>query len=257
MKPYLSVFSLLVVLVTTSCKNKSQDQADGIREIEQSKEALALKLEESLESEDGMGLDMDVLQEHQDAVAAAADKMGGKLGQAVKAVSALDKDIMKIAEKLNAETLKFESMLNWGTLKEQQDYESRRQFFVQYKGLNQEIIDDYAARPANAKKALDAIGFAGVERKNFELGYFKSLAEQTMLINEIRNCDIEVSDSAIRVLNLLEKSGDAWEWDTEQGAPLFDKDEDIAAFNKEMDLFVKLGNQQMEAQQKMVESMKK
>ena len=254
MKLYFTPF-LFAVLLTTSCDNKRQATEEGIRDFEQSKEALALKLEESLDSEDGGGLDTNVIQEHKDAVVAAADKMGGKLGQAIKAVSALDSDVMKIVEKLNEEALKFESMLNWQTLKEKNDYEDRRKYFVKYKALNQEIIDDYAVRPMKVKKALDIVKLTGKERRGFESGYFKTLKQQTMFINEIRNCDIGISDSATRVLNLLEKSGDAWDWDVAQGAPNFEKDEDLSAFNQEMDLFVELGNQQLEAQKKLVEFM--
>lgn len=50
----------------------------------------------------------------------------------------------------------------------------------------------------------------------------------------IRNCDVKVSNSVIKVLSLLVKQEIFGRWGTEQEAPIFEKGRELEAYSQKM-----------------------
>lgn len=255
MKKFL-LFPMFVLLAFVSCKDKRSLQEEGLREAEESQEALVEQLEQSLNSEEGLSVDPESLERHQAAIDSAADKMGGKIGEAMKAISALDKDMPDVTRRLNESTARLVKMSDWSDLQEADNYQERREFFVEYKKFNLELIRRYEKRPADVKRVLNHVGLEGRERSEFEKGLFAQLAPQIEQITIIRECDTEFCDIAVRILDMFEESKEEWIWDAASEAPVFNSIEDAEIYNKEMERMVEIGNEQMEAQGKIVELLK-
>ncbi|WP_411846284.1 hypothetical protein AAFN60_01050 [Roseibacillus persicicus] len=255
MKPTL--LFLLPLFALASCEeNNRQVDREALQEMEEAQSEFASKLEASLSNEDGPGVTAEDLEAHRDSVNAAADKMGGKLGEAIRAVSALEDDSGEDLAKLDEFVEKFVEAIDWSTLEEADDYDERRALLEEYKEFNEQMIAEQKNRPAEVKKALDQINYEGDERRDFETGVRRKLAKIFTPFATIRQCDIEICDSSVRVLNMLEESKGTWEWDTENDQILFENDDDIELFNAEMALFDEFAMKQAEAQSALVEAIR-
>lgn len=251
-------FIVLPVLLLISCKEQRNtgNEAEALDDFRANQEEFADKLEAAINSEGGMGLQEEDLARYQKGLEEVADKVGGKLGEAIRAVTALEKKSSKNLGRLNAFVEEFARVVDWSTLKEEKDFEKRRAFLEKYKAFNVEMITMQKRRPAEITDALDQINFEGQERQDFESSARKKLAAIIVPFEEIRQCDIDICDSSARVLDLLEAAGDNWAWNEGLQQVQLAKDSDLEVFNREMQLFDRLAQKQAEAQKVLLEVIK-
>jgi hypothetical protein len=150
----------------------------------------------------------------------------------------------------------FKDMVNWQSLAEKKDYEERRKFMREYITLNEEFQNDFRGFHQDVMTRLDAIHFKGAERKSFDHEFLKERKRIVDLVNIIRRCDIECSQSSIGIIDRMEKLENGWSFNKQTQEIEFNADEDAKWFNSEMENFQKQADRQLEAQKEYLELIK-
>ena len=243
---------ILSVVSTVSCDRGKQRQGreEALNDLQATKKEFADKIEMT---DEGLSVDFDAIDEHNRKVNQAADKMGGKLGEAMKVVTSMQAEINRLSRECAEGADRFAEAVDWQTLAAKRDFEARRQQLRGYIDINEKTLAAYEKYPAEVTAGLDRIGFTGRERKDFEAGFQRSQRRTVGLVRTIRGCDIECAKVGISVLDRLERIGDAWTWNADGEVVEFEADEDLEWFQGEMEKFTALADKQIEAQGKFAE----
>lgn len=236
-------------------KKQRDDQAQALKDIEETKRAYAKAVEEGM-TEEGLQLDAKAEAEYDRKMQAAADKMGGKLGKAMKVALDVQAEMEKKVAVIDTESEKFSSMLDWKSLHEKKDYAERKAYFQKYKEMNREFLQYMEDYDKKIETRLDGIGLTGKERVDFMRGVNKGLAKMLGPIRDVRSAEIAGSECSERLVDLLERNQGKWEIDPDSGNVLFEGDEQVKAFQAEISKLQEAGEKQVEAQKKIVEAMK-
>lgn len=223
-----------------------------MKELQESSKELARELEEDL-AEDG-SLGTDTIARQREKLAAAAAKIGGKLGQAIQATDQLNGEIASLAKELQEMNGNISSLLDWESLEKEKDYQRRREFLKQFSDTNRRMLALYQEYPAKLTAKLDAMSYSGPERQSFESNTVKAFNEISRFVTSVRNDDLLFASTFQSLLDAFEK--DQGNWRVEEGIVTFDNEELSAKFNKANETFQELGARQNETQKKLVERMK-
>ena len=245
----------LAALSTVSCEKMKQRQAreEALNELNATKQEFAEQLEMT---DEGLNVDFDAIDEHKRKVEQAADKMGGKVGEAMKVVTSMQAEINRLSRECAEGAERFVETLDWQTLAADRDYEARRKQMREYADLNTRTLAAYERYPKDVAGKLDQIGFTGKERSDFEAGFQRMQRKTVSLVRTIRQCDIECATVGIGLMDRLEKLGDSWHWNADEERVEFTADEDLEWFQGEMDKFTQIADKQIEAQAKFTEVLK-
>ena len=243
------------------CKNESPGDAASYPGAQQEQDALnelAVIQEEHKDAikmtEEGLVIDQEALDRAQKATAEAADKVGGKRGQALKVMAEFQAESNKVSKETEQRGNQFLQMLDWGTLESEGDYETRRKFMTEYAQYNREVTEFFESAPGNIGKRLDEINFQGRERAGIERGFNSEFGPMLKLVRGIRQCEITCCEIGIRIINLLEREQGKWSVNAATGSLEFENDEAIEAFNKAIAEFQAAGARQVELQQQVLDS---
>ncbi len=252
----ISALLLAVALVLPSaCKNRSEE-AKKKKEAYDELRAGENEVKKSLEmTEEGLKVDHEALANNQKRVEAAAEKLGGKQGEALKILAKIQADSNKIAKDIDARSQEFIAALDWKSLESNADYDARRTVMRDYAKFNRETIEIFAGRPTELNQQLDDINFKGKEREDLEQGFNSSYGPMMITIRKIRECDIAACDISVRILNLLEKDKGKWSWNTADEVIDFENAATSAAFQKEIQAFQEVGELQIQLQTKLIQGL--
>lgn len=236
------------VLMGVSCDQaaRRQKQREAADELKQSRQTIhdSMKM-----TDEGMQVDFNAVDQHRAHLESAGEKMGGKLGEALKISAELQGEINELGKKCADASEDFVKAVDWQTLSEKRDYEARRKVLNDYIALNRQALDQFGNYHRRVMVRLDEIGFTGSEREKFDKGFLKNKKETTELVRTIRQCDIDCSEIALGVINRMEKIGDAWSWNAEEELVEFTENADVEWFGAEMDKFQQKGELQLRAQE--------
>ncbi len=228
------------------------ERAEGIRELQDNAKEFAEDLEQRIK-EDG-SLSTEGMDQQQEKLAAAATKIGGKLGQGIQAINELNGEIAVLARELEEMTANISSLMDWEALVKEKDYQRRREFLVQFAEKNQRMLTTYQEYPGKLTAKLDAIAYTGPERTSFESETLKGFTEISSFVTSVRNDDLLFVTTLQSLLDALEK--EHGNWSIEDGNVVFENEELLAKFNETNETIQKLGARQIETQNKLVEHMK-
>ncbi len=239
---------LCVLLPAASCQKVRERQArkEATEEILASKREFADQIEMTGE---GLKLDLGAIDEHNNRINRAADKMGGKLGEALKTTTSLQTEINRVSRECVEMSEKFPDAVDWQGIDKSRDYDARREWLRSYIDINEKTLAAYGKYPRDVAARLDEIGFTGKERAEFDKGFLRSQRRTTALVRVIRQCDIDCSNIVIGILDRLEKAGDSWGWSAEEELIRFADDADTGWFEGEMERFMELADKQLKAQE--------
>lgn len=248
----LCLLLILPLLTTVSCERAKRNQArqEAINELDATRREFADKFEMT---DEGLNVDFDAIDQHNRKVNQAADKMGGKLGEALKVVTSMQAEVNRLSKECGEQTDLFVETLDWQTLAANRDYEARRKMLRGYIDINEQTVAAFEKYPKDVNAKLDEIGFTGRERSDFDAGFQRTQRRTVGLVRTIRQCDIDCAKVAIGVMDRLEQIGDAWKWNAEEEVVQFDDDSDVEWFQGEMEKFTTLADKQLEAQGKFAE----
>lgn len=228
-----------------------QQEQDALNELaaiqEEHKDAIKM-------TEEGLVVDQEALDKTQKATAEIADKIGGKRGQALKVMAEFQAESNKVSKEIGQRGNQFLKMLDWDTLANEGDYETRRKFMTEYAQYNRDVTAFFESAPDNISKRLDEINFQGRERLGIERGFNSEFGPMLKLVRGIRQCEITCCEIGIRVITLLEKEQGKWSVNAATGSLEFENDEAIAVFNKAINEFQIAGTRQAELQQQVLDS---
>ena len=250
---FLFIIALLPLI--SSCEKTSQriNQEQATRDIEQSHKELSDSMKMT---DEGLQVDRESLEKHRKNLESAGEKMGGKKGEAMKIVAEIQGELNEFVKKHETATTQFLAAIDWSQLAKDQDYEERRNTLKEFITSNEQMRDKTVAFHQTVLDRLDKIGFQGSERDNFDKGFLQNRDQMNEIITTIRQCDIDVSNISISVIDRLEKLGDEWQWNKEDKNITFTYEADAKWFNAQMDEFSKKAETQLQAQEKMVNMMK-
>jgi len=203
-------------------------------------------------TEQGLKVDHDALAKHTESMRGAADKMGGKRGEAIRLAADMNDEVNKLGKRCEEMIPVFAATIDFRTLSAARDFEARRKVLAEYEGLNGEILERYESFGERLKTALDGIGFKGQDRRDFQGGVMSQYEKVLPLVREVRGADLECVNIARRVLDQLERVGTGWRWNEESAQVEFDEDAEIDIFNGEMAAFQKQAEIQTAAQTKLI-----
>lgn len=236
-------------------KKQREDQAQALKDMEETKRAYAKAMEEGM-TEDGLQLDANAEAEYDRKIKAATEKMGGKLGKAMKAALEVQAEMEKKVAIIDAEGEKFEGVLDWESLHEKKDYAERKAYLKKYKEMNREFLQYMEDYDKKIDARLDEIKLTSKDRQDFMRGVNKGLAKIMGPIRDVRNAEIAGAECTERLVDLMERNQGKWSVDTESGEVLFEGDEQVKAFHDGISKLQEAGEKQIEAQKKIVEAMK-
>lgn len=247
----LKAFAVAGLVLLSSCDRarKQQERKEALRELEESKQAVTDSLEMT---EDGLRVDHDVLDKHAQSLRGAADKVGGKQGEAIRVVADMSDELNKLGKRCEEMVPAFVAVIDFKTLSANRDFEARRKVLAEYEEVNRQILESYESFGTRLEKSLDDIGFKGEERRSFQRGALSQHGKLLPLVREIRGADVECINVARRVLDQLERVGTGWKWGEESEQVEFDEDAEIDIFNGEMAAFQKQAEIQTAAQTKLI-----
>lgn len=252
---YCFLISAALLGGISSCE-KSKNRKQQEQAVEDMKQTNKELFDNMKMTDEGLQVDHESLEKHRKGLKSAGEKMGGKPGEAMKIVSEVQGELHELAKKQEVATESFLAAIDWGQLAQKKDYEARRNTLKEYISINEQLLQKATGFHQIVMDRLDQIGFTGKERTEFDQGFLKNKTEYDEHVTTIRQCDIDVTNISIAVLDRLEKLGDDWQWNAEQEGIAFTHDEDIEWYNAQMDEFQKKAQVQLQAQEKLLNMMK-
>jgi hypothetical protein len=223
-----------------------QASKEASEDLAESRQAM---LDDVEMTDGGLKVDFNSIDAHRARVEKAADKMGGKSGEALKVVAAMQGELNEIGRRCEEATDGFVKAIDWQTLAEKRDYEARREVLRNYIALNRQMLEKFNGYHRGVMSRLDAIGYTGAERRNFDRSFSRNQKETVELVRTIRQCDIDCSELALGIIDRLEKTGNGWRWNAAEERAEFVADGDAEWFNGEMKKIRELGEKQLKAQE--------
>lgn len=213
-------------------------------------------LDSMVMTDEGMTVDMEKLKQAQQTLKASGDKMGGKLGEAVKIAAELQVGINEAGGKCLEAAAEIAPYFDMKSLSATRDYPTGTEKFKNLISVNETTLAIVEAFKPELAKRLDGIGFTGKDREDFDRGFEKKWGKTAELVHVIRKIDIELGKIGIAMMEELGKADSQWKWDDKADQPSFKTDAQAEQFNSHMERLEELGKKQGEAQEELVRHLK-
>lgn len=241
--------------VFSSCDRirKQKQQEEALSELKDSKKEL---LNSAVMTDEGMTIDMEKVKKAQQTMKQSGDKLGGKMGEALKIAAELQEDLNETVAKCVKASDEAVPCLDMKALSTTRNYAGAIEKFKTLISVNEETLASFQAFQPDLMKRLDAIGFTGDERNGFDGGFERKWKKTSELVNVIRNADIEFGKTGILLMEGLQKGDAHWHWDEETQQATFQTDAQVEWYNGHMERIATLGNTQTKAQEELIQHVK-
>ncbi len=213
-------------------------------------------LNSAVMTDEGMTIDMEKVKQTQQMMKKSGEKLGGKMGEALKIAAELQENLNELVARCAKAGDEAAPCLDMKSLSDTRDYGGNIEKFKTLISVNEEtlaVFNDF--KPALTKR-LDDIGFTGDERKGFDVGFGKKWGKTSELVQIIRNADIELGKTGILLMEGLQQGDAHWQWDEDAQHASFQTDAQVDWFNTHMERITKIGTTQIKAQEELVQHMK-
>jgi hypothetical protein len=243
-------------LVFTSCERikKQQKDKEALRELTTSKTEM---LDSAEMTDEGLVVDMDKVKHAQETLKKSGEKLGGKMGEALKIGAELQENLNETAVRCTKASDEAAAYFEMKSLAATRDYTGGIGKFKALIAINEETLAAFEAFEPELKKRLDAIGLTGDERREFDAGFRKTWTKTSELVKVIRNADIELGKTGIQLLEGLQKGDAHWGWDEDAQSAIFQTDAQVQWYNARMEKIGTLGKTQLKAQEELVQHLRK
>lgn len=242
-------------LISTSCDQieKNRKEKEALRELSSLKDEMA---DSAKMTDEGLVIDMEKLKKSQQALKESGEKMGGKMGEALKIAAEMQGTLDEKSEKCIKAADEAAPSLDLEALSKSRDYEAAIGKFEALILVNKDALEFFRVYHQTLTKRLDEIGFTGDERKGFNRGFDNKWTKTSELAEVIRNADIKTGEIGITIMKGLQKGDAYWTWDENKGHATFQTDEQVDWYNKHIEKIQELGQAQVKAQEELLQHMK-
>jgi len=242
-------------LGSASCDRiqKKQKEREALREMKSSSKEVIDSMEMT---EDGMIVDTEKARQAQQNLIKSGEKMGGKLGEAIKISAEIQGKVAEAGGECAKAGDEAGHYFDMEALSKARDYTVGIEKFRKLIAVNEEMLVTLEAFSPELMKRLDAIGFDGKGRRDFDGGFKKKWEKTYESLKVIRESDIALGKVGISLMEGLQKGDAYWSWDAEAKATNFENDAQIEWFQAQMKQVEELGEAQSKAQQNLMRHLK-
>lgn len=253
------VMMVAVVAGITAFK-RVRERAVASREaraqIEQATDAEREKMAEMIENGATSGGDAALGRVKEQLEKSAANLSGGD-AKAVRAMA-------NVTGKMQAQMREYETALGRLTneevfsfkIRERATFAVHRQLIGDFLAKNQQLTDSLRNGGDMVRTELDQAGVNAKMRDATVAGFLNSQVRMRPLQTRIRGADQTLGDSALAILDLLEKKWGKWKLDAATGAPIFQDDKTLESYNALIEKIQAAAADQTEAQGELVRLMR-
>lgn len=207
-------------------------------------------------TDEGMTLDMEKMKQARESLKASGEKMGGKVGEALKIAAELQGSMSDIGEKCMKAGEEVGPYFDMESFSKSRDYAGGIEKFSKLISINEGALATFKAFEPELEKRLNEIGFTGEERKGFDAGFKRKWGKTSELVKIVRDADIQLGKIGIAMMEGLKKGDSQWQWDSEAEQITFQTDSQIEWYNSQMQQVGELGDKQVKAQEELIAHMK-
>lgn len=242
-------------LLFSSCDQaqKKQKEKEAMRDLSTSKNEMLDSMEMT---DEGLVVDTEKMKEAQQRLKASGEKLGGKVGEALKIAADLQISLGEEGEKCAKAGEEVGPYLDMESLSASRDYAGGIVKFKQLITTNEATLAAFRSYEPELYKRLNEIGFSGAERDGFDAGFKRKWKKTSELVEIIRNADLELAKIGIALREGLEKGDSQWKWDADEEQVTFQNDDQAEWFNAHMKRIQEVGEKQAKAQEDLLAHMK-
>ncbi|MEO7317914.1 MAG: hypothetical protein ABIZ56_02880, partial [Chthoniobacteraceae bacterium] len=253
------VFAVLIYAGFTTfqrVKEKAEASREARSQIEKATAEERQKMADMIESGDTTGGDAS-LGRVKDQLEKSAAAMKGADAVTMRALAA-------VTGKMQSDLKEYEAALGRVTeaevfafrIRDKATLAAHRQLIGEFLASNRQLTETLKNGGELVRSELDKAGVSQKIRDATVAGFVSSQQKMRPLQMRIRGADQVLGDSALSILDLLEKNWGKWKTDNASGAPIFNDDSTLEAYNAHIEKIQAAAADQSEAQGELVRLMR-